>query len=134
LLCDAHEAVAGHLYFADEHGVRLAASFAAVAPDAALAHVTAHHLQSDLQQRADVTRVDSNSQPRLEPDARVQWKDAGDTAFEPLVLHCNVAGEARCAGVAWLARQQAPIRSRRPAQFTSALARYLIEQRETTGI
>jgi len=134
LLCEAHEAAAGHLYLADDRGVRLVASFAAVAPDDALAHVTAHHLQSDLQQRADVTRVDSNSQPRLEPDARTHWKDGGDTAFEPLVLHCNVAGEARCAGVAWLARQHAPIRSRRPAQFTSALARYLIEQRETTGI
>jgi hypothetical protein len=134
LLCEAHEAAAGHLYFADDHGVRLAASFAAVAPGAALAHMTAHHLQNDLQQRADVTRVDSNTQPRLEPDARMQWKDGGDTAFEPLVLHCNVAGEARCAGVAWLARQQAPIRNRRPAQFTGALARHLIEQRETTGI
>jgi hypothetical protein len=64
----------------------------------------------------------------------MQWKDECDKVFEPLVLHCNVAGEARCAGVAWLARQHAPLRSRRPAQFTSALSRYMIEQRETTGI
>jgi hypothetical protein len=134
LLCDAHGAAAGHLYLADDRGVRLAASFATGAPGDALAQVTAQHLQSDLQQRADVTRVDSDSQPRLEPDARMHWKDGGNTTFEPLVLHCNAAGEARCAGVAWLARQHAPLRSRRPAQFTSALSRYLIEQRETTGI
>lgn len=134
LLCDAHGASAGHLYLADGLGVRLAASSSAQAPGDGLADVTAQHLHADLQQRADVTRVESDSQPRLEPDSRTRWKDERDRAFEPLVLHCNVAGEARCAGVAWLAQRHAPLRSRQPAQFTSALARYLIEQRETAGI
>jgi hypothetical protein len=97
LLCEAHAAVAGHLYLASVEGVRLAATFGATAPDASLTLLTARHLQADLQQRADVTRVDNDSQPRLEPDARITFKDQDGHAFEPLVLHCNVAGSARCA-------------------------------------
>jgi hypothetical protein len=119
---------------ANEAGVRLAASYGTQPADDSLTALTAQHLQTDLQQRADITRVDNDSQPRFEPDVRVGFKDAYGTSFEPLVLHCNVAGDARCAGVAWLARQSTPQGSRRPAQFTSALCAYLIEHAETTGV
>lgn len=134
LLCEAHVAIAGHLYLANDAGVRLAASYGTETAESSLSALTAQHLQADLQQRADITRVDNDSQPRFEPDARVSFKDAHGTCFEPLVLHCNVAGDARCAGIAWLARQSPPQGARRPAQFTSALCAYLIEQAETTGI
>jgi hypothetical protein len=134
LLCEAHAAIAGHLYLANDAGVRLAASYGTQAADESLSALTAQHLQTDLQQRADITRVDNDSQPRFEPDSRVAFKDVYGTSFEPLVLHCNVAGDPRCAGIAWLAREPVLQGSQRPAQFTSALSAYLIEQAETTGI
>jgi hypothetical protein len=134
LLCESHGAVAGHLYLVNGHGLRIAASYETTPPEACLAELTTRHLESDLQQRADITRVDADSQPRFEPDSRLLWKDPSGLTFEPQILHGTFAGEARCAGIAWLATQALPHRNGRPAQFTSALSSYLLEQHETNGV
>jgi hypothetical protein len=134
LLCESHGASAGHLYLADGPDLRIAASYETSAPEPSLAELTAKHLAFDLQQRADVTRVDGEAQPRLGADPRVLWHDADGTCFEPRILHCMVAGEARCAGIAWLARHHAPQRSTRPAQYINALSTYLVELQETSGV
>jgi hypothetical protein len=116
------------------HGLRLAASLGAEAPDEALRELAIERMQADLRNQENVTRVDGESGVRSDNDTHALWSDQHGQPFEPRILHCTQNGTPRCAGVALLAQSPLPRRATHSAQFTTALSAYLISAGETSGI
>ena len=96
LLCDAHNARAGHLYLRGEDGLERVASLGESASDQGLDEFVRRHAQEQLASSEFATIVVGNDGSQT--TATVCWTDPAGIPHMPLLLMAEVDGVKQCAG------------------------------------
>ena len=130
LLCDA-SAANGHLYLFEHTGVRLVASRGNPVPPEGLADFITKHIRREFNEDDSATGL-MEEMPTVVPDHSTQFSDSTGARYTPFLLTCDIAGKARCAGVAAVsAGEGQPVLD---YELIRALANHLIQIGDSSGV
>lgn len=128
LLCDARGARGGHLFLDADGELRLAASYAADAPDAALERAVADFWSHQFDE-IDPDTAQLSDGGSTHGYSTLQWTDLRGTTYQPMLVSGKVGREVANAGVALLIEHDSGTTAMTSMPLVAELAGFLVRSR-----